>query len=154
MFFYLIAFLIAALDQFLKLLVQKFLLPGQSLPLLGKLVKLTYVRNSGAAFSFLVGYSPYLIAVGLAVCAVIIYFHYRVPAGNRYLQTALAFILGGSLGNILDRIFHFYVIDYLDITVLPVFNLADTMINTGVALIALYILFASREGKKDASAPV
>lgn len=143
MLFYSIAFLIAALDQTLKYLVNKYMVLGQSLPLLGNFFKLTYVRNTGAAFSFFVGFSPYLAIIGLAVSVAVVYFHHRIPSRNYFLQIALALILGGSLGNLSDRIFRSYVIDFLDFTVWPVFNLADIMINVGV-LMLIYKLFERR----------
>ena len=148
MFFYILALAILIIDQFLKFLVHQSMSLGQSIPLLDGILKLTYVRNTGAAFSLFVGFSPYLLVIGLIVALAVIYFHYKIPARNYYLQTGLAFILGGSLGNLVDRIFRSYVIDYLDITVWPVFNFADIMINAGVILIA-FKLFAER--KKDVS---
>jgi signal peptidase II len=67
---------------------------------------------------------------------------------------SLAFILGGSLGNLLDRIIRSFVVDYIDILIWPVFNLADIMINVGVILIAIK-LFDKRETEvKDASHPL
>lgn len=152
MLFYLGALLITAADQFFKYLVNKNLPPGQSMPLIGNIIKLTYVKNTGAAFSLFVGFSPYLAIVGMAVILAAIYFHFRIPAKNYLAQIALAFILGGSLGNLIDRLFRAYVIDYLDITIWPVFNLADVMINLGVVLL-IYNLF-KKEGGKDVSNPV
>ncbi|KPJ68452.1 hypothetical protein AMJ44_06460 [candidate division WOR-1 bacterium DG_54_3] len=148
MFFYVLALAILIIDQVLKSLVHQSMSLGQSIPLLDGIIKLTYVRNTGAAFSLFVGFSPYLLVIGVIVALAVIYFHYKIPARNYYLQTGLAFILGGSLGNLVDRIFRSYVIDYLDVTVWPVFNFADIMINAGVILIA-FKLFAER--KKDVS---
>ena len=146
MFFYLIVLIIFVIDQFLKHLVHQSMRLGQSIPLIDGIIKLTYVRNTGAAFSLFVGFSPYLVIVGIAVALAVIYFHYKIPAHKYYLQTGLAFILGGSLGNLADRVFRSFVIDYLDITIWPVFNFADVMINIGVILIA-FKLFAKEEEK-------
>ncbi|MGB9612827.1 MAG: signal peptidase II [Candidatus Margulisiibacteriota bacterium] len=137
MLFYFVAFLTAAVDQLIKILVHQKMFLGQSSPLLGNILRLTYVRNTGAAFSLLVGFSPYLMIVGLVISLIVIYIHYRVPANDTFLQVALAFILGGSLGNLVDRVLRGYVIDYLDLTFWPVFNLADIMINIGVIMVAL-----------------
>ncbi len=151
MLFYSIALLTALIDQITKYFVHKHLLLGQSIPLVGNIVKLTYVRNTGAAFSFFVGFSSYLAVIGLVVAVAVVYFHYRLPSKDRFLQVALAFILGGSLGNLFDRIFRSYVIDYLDITIWPVFNFADIIINIGV--IMLIFKFVSKE-EQDVSNPV
>jgi signal peptidase II len=145
MLFWLNALIVLALDQFLKHLVHSFLHFGQSLPLLGEFIRLTYVRNTGAAFSLFVGFSPYLAVVGVAVVIGVIYFHYRTPANNYLLQIGLSCLLGGSIGNLADRLVRGYVIDYLDITVWPVFNFADIMINIGVFFIAFNYLRAEQD---------
>jgi signal peptidase II len=151
MIFYLIALIILLVDQLFKFMVQESMRLGQTVPLLGNALKLTYVRNTGAAFSLFVGFSPYLVVAGILVAAAVIYFHYRVPKGNFILQAGLAFVLGGSLGNLVDRIFRSYVIDYIDITVWPVFNFADVMINLGVILIAFKLF---EKEKEDVPGPV
>ena len=145
MYFYVVSVVVLALDQLLKHLVHKFMHFGQSIPLLNGIVKLTYVRNTGAAFSLFVGFSPYLVVVGVLVVLAVLYFHRKIPRNDYVLQFGLAFVLGGSLGNLLDRVFRSYVIDYFDITIWPVFNFADVMINIGVIMIA-FRLFA---GEKD-----
>ncbi|MFH1361595.1 MAG: signal peptidase II [bacterium] len=137
MFFYLFALLIIVVDQVIKYFIHNLLRLGQSIPLVGNVLNLTYVRNTGAAFSLFIGFSPYLIVVGLIVVLAVIYFHHKLPPKSWWVQVGLSFVLGGSLGNLIDRIFRSYVIDYIDITVWPVFNLADIMINIGVIMIAI-----------------
>lgn len=152
MLFYLLALAIVLTDQIIKFLVHSSMRLGQSVSVIGGILKLTYVRNTGAAFSLFVGFSPYLVGIGIIVVLAVIFFHHRVSAQNRVLQTGLAFILGGSVGNLTDRIFRSYVIDYLDITVWPVFNFADIMINIGVILVAFKLF--SEERKEHVSNPV
>lgn len=149
LFFYILASAIAILDQVIKYLVHESMVLGQSLPLLDGILKLTYVRNTGAAFSLFVGFSPYLTVVGIAVMLVVIYFHHRIPSQSYVLQTGLAFILGGSLGNLIDRIFRGFVIDYLDVGIWPVFNFADIMINAGVILVAFKLFTRERKDVSD-----
>jgi signal peptidase II len=151
MIFYLIALIILVIDQSFKYMVHDSLRLGQTISLMGNALKLTYVRNTGAAFSLFVGFSPYLVVAGILVAAAVIYFHCKIPKKNFILQTGLAFVLGGSLGNLVDRIFRSYVIDYIDITIWPVFNFADIMINLGVILIA-FKLFEKEE--EDVPGPV
>ena len=150
MLFYGLSLLTIIMDQLLKYLVHNNMPLGQSLPLLGSFLKLTYVRNTGAAFSLFVGFSPYLVIIGIIVSLIVVYFHYRVPARSYFTQIALALILGGSLGNLIDRVFRSYVIDYLDLTVWPVFNLADVMINAGVIM----LIFQLARGSKYVSRAV
>ncbi len=151
MLFYPLAIFIAALDQLLKYLVLKNLAVGQSLTLFDHVLKLTHVRNTGAAFSLFVGFSPYLAAVGLVVAAAVIVLHHRLPARNLALQLGLALILGGSLGNLLDRVTRRYVIDYLDFIVWPVFNLADVAINAGVLILAYRLFVKEKADAADAT---
>lgn len=148
MLFYSIAFLVAFLDQFIKALVRHSFALGQSVTIPGNLVKLTHVRNTGAAFSLFLGFSSYLLAVGILVCCAVIYFHCRVPKNNYWLQIGLACLLGGSLGNLVDRISRGFVTDYIDFGFFPVFNLADIMINLGSLLIIINFLKAPT-GKKE-----
>ncbi len=151
MLFYFIALVIAAADQIIKLIVNQHMFLNQSIDLIGSVVKLTYVRNTGVAFSLFVGFSPYLAVVGTLVVALVIFFHYRLERQNFLVQLGLSFILGGSLGNLIDRFARGYVVDYMDITIWPVFNLADIMINVGVIILA-YKLFEEEE--KNAADPL
>lgn len=151
MLFYLTALLVALADQAIKFAVHRQMFFGQSFYLFGKIVKLTYVRNTGAAFSLFTGLSPYLIVISIIIICAVIYFHYRVPLTDRLIQTGLAFILGGSAGNLIDRLFRGYVVDYIDLSFWPVFNFADTMINLGVFLIIIKLF---SKGEKNASDPV
>jgi signal peptidase II len=151
MLFYLLAFLVLAVDQLIKYFVHRGMALGQSFPLVDGIIKLTYVRNTGAAFSLFSGFSHYLIVIGLIIILLVIYFHHKIPSKWHTLQIALAFILGGSLGNLMDRIFRSYVIDYIDLTIWPVFNLSDIMINLGVILI-IFELFL--KGKKNVSGSI
>ncbi len=143
--FYLIAFGVVIIDQLIKFFVHKFMFLGQSIPLLNGVLKLTYVRNTGAAFSLFKGFSPYLVIISIIVILAVIIFHYKISPKRVLMQTGLAFVLGGSFGNLIDRLVRSYVIDYIDVTVWPVFNFADIMINIGVILIA-FRLFVE-EGK-------
>jgi signal peptidase II len=151
MLFYLLAFLVFGVDQLIKYFVHREMVVGQSVPLWDGIIKLTYIRNTGAAFSLFSGSSHFLIIVGLIVVLLVIYFYHKVITKELTLQIALAFILGGSLGNLLDRIFRSYVIDYIDVTIWPVFNFSDIMINLGVLLI-IFELFL--RGKKNVSGSI
>lgn len=148
MIFYLSAFLVFLFDQFFKALIDKYLLACQSIPLINNILHLTYVRNRGAAFGIFYGQRWFLLLIGLLVVVFIYYFHLKVKK-DELMQTALGFILGGSLGNLIDRSVRGYVIDYIDIRIWPVFNFADIMIDIGVLLI-IYDLIRQR-GKKHVS---
>jgi signal peptidase II len=134
------AFSVFILDQLTKFIVHRGLAPLQSLPLIKNILHLTYVQNRGAAFGFLYGQQVFLVSVALMVSALIYYYHLQLKPGN-WLQVPLGFILGGSVSNVLDRIFRHYVVDFIDFRVWPVFNIADVMINIGVGWLIFMILF-------------
>ena len=150
-----------ALDQWSKHAVVASLEYGELRPVTS-FFNLVRAHNPGAAFSFLEGASGWqrwlfaLIAVG--VSGVLVAWLRRLPAGARLLPAALALIIGGALGNLVDRIRYGYVIDFIDFQATwenlphhwPTFNVADIAICIGVALMALDML----SGKKLAPAPL
>lgn len=142
--FYLLTLAIVIADQALKQLVHSTMSVGQVIPILGRFVSLTYVQNTGAAFSILTGRSPLLLVIGLLAAALMVYFQQRLRASDWELKLGLALLLGGTLGNLFDRLVRHYVIDFIDFKVWPVFNLADIMINLGVGLIILVVLFKKK----------
>jgi len=148
--FYLASALVFLLDQLSKLWVAIAYQPGQSLPLIRKILHLTYVQNRGASFGLFQGQRGFLLLVGLAVIGLVFYFHLKIKSRG-FLQIPLGLIWGGSLGNLCDRLLRHYVVDFIDFRFWPVFNLADTMINIGVFLIILNMVFI-KEGK-NASDP-
>jgi signal peptidase II len=133
--FYLVALLVFAVDCLIKFVVSTRLALAGSVPVIKGIFHLTYVRNTGVAFGLFPDLRLFLVLIGLAVCAAVIYFYAKTKKEELYL----ALILGGSLGNLYDRIFLGYVVDYLDFRVFPVFNFADIAINLGVFLIIVDI---------------
>ena len=130
----LLALLIVAADQISKYFVVERIAYGSAVPLLEGVVHLTYVRNYGAAFSFLQGQRWLFIAVFVAFTALLIWgLHKKFLPFARFELWCLAAILGGGLGNILDRVFRGYVVDMIatDFISFPVFNVADCFITCG-----------------------
>lgn len=119
-----------------------------TIPLWQNVFHLTYVENTGAAFGSFQGNRVFLVAVTLiAIVAGCVFL-----AKNRnksLLSVGTAFVLGGALGNLLDRVFRGFVVDMLDFRLInfPVFNVADIFVCLGAALIVIYIIFF--EDKKD-----
>ncbi|MFH1825954.1 MAG: signal peptidase II [bacterium] len=149
MLFYIWALSIVLIDQFIKQTVHTLMSLGQTVPLIPGLLNLTYVRNTGAAFSIFVGFSSYLAFVGIIVTMIVLYIHYRVSDQRKIVHIALAFILGGSLGNLIDRLCRTYVVDYVDVSFWPVFNFADIMINIGVIIFVLFFFEEEVEEIKE-----
>lgn len=132
---------VLALDQWTKALATAHLMDGPAVPLIGTLVQLTYTRNSGVAFGLGAGtnFPFYLFSIAAAVAIVWLFVAGRVR-GTR-TQVALALILGGALGNLVDRVTAGTVVDFILLSWrrwdFPVFNLADTAVTAGVVLFAL-----------------
>jgi len=121
-----------AVDQASKLAAQAILKGHGSVPVIPPFVQLTYVENTGAAFGMLQGQVAALIVISVIVSAWLIQM-VRKSSGDRSSLWALAVILGGALGNLLDRLRLGFVVDFLDLRVWPVFNLADSAITVGIA---------------------
>ena len=141
---WLIGGLTLGLDQLTKFLIVTSFSPGQSLPLLGPLVHLTYVQNTGAAFGLFKGQQ--LAFIGLSIAVVLWIgreFLTKTPMPAD-MMWGCAFVLGGALGNLIDRVRLGYVIDFIDLRVWPVFNMADSAISIGVALLILHAARTSR----------
>jgi len=137
--FYLVSFLVFAIDLLIKSIVSIRLAPIRSMPLIKGVLNLTYVRNTGVAFGLFPGQRLFLVLIGIAVCAVVVYFYVNATREEVLFKAYLAMIMGGSLGNLYDRVFFGHVIDYIDFRVFPVFNFADIAINLGVFLIIVDI---------------
>ena len=132
------------LDQGTKLAIDSSMKLYQSIPVL-PFFKLTYVHNTGAAFSFLSeagGWQRWFFAgLALAISCVIAVWLARLKQHETLLAVALALVLGGAIGNLIDRLAYGYVIDFLDVYYQtwhwPAFNIADSAITLGVILMLL-----------------
>lgn len=141
-----IAVLIILVDQFVKILVKMTLPLYESIPVIGNLVMLTHVRNTGAAFSISLG-NPglnriFFIIVPILAIIFVVYLIYR--STNRLQQIAFSMVIGGALGNLIDRVLFGYVTDFVDMDFpdfimqrWPVYNVADSMIVIAMGLLIL-----------------
>lgn len=137
-----LAAVFVALDQLVKFYVQASLLPGQSIPVIPDVFHITLVSNTGAAFSLLKQHPEFLLAITSGVfLAFLVYGLFR-QFRSRLELVGFALILGGALGNILDRLRLGSVTDYFDFVVIhyPVFNLADAFIFCGASTLFFYHL--------------
>ena len=129
------------LDQLAKFLVLRAISLHQSVPLIKGVLHLTLVNNRGAAFGILQGALPLFIIVSL-LAVFFIYLHLKRDASrlSGLYSLALSLILAGALGNLADRLRYGCVIDFIDLRVWPVFNVADCAITAGAILLGITIL--------------
>ncbi len=134
------AVIVFVLDRVTKTLVAAQVAYGTEVPVVGHLVGITNVRNSGAAFGFApAGASLFLIASVVVAIGLVVYV-FRNP-GTTWNDGVLGLILGGTVGNGFDRVAYGTVTDFINFHFWPVFNVADSAITVGVALlIAAYVL--------------
>ncbi|MDD4200745.1 MAG: signal peptidase II [Eubacteriales bacterium] len=141
---------VMVLDRFVKTAVDKGMQPGDTIPVLEDFFHLTYVRNTGAAFSLLQGHPMLLVIVpGIVILIALVYMIANSKTMKRTFLFALALICGGGLGNLTDRIAYGYVIDMFDFRFFPVFNIADIAVVVGCGLLIIYlIVYENRNPKK------
>lgn len=129
------------IDQLSKIIVVNNLTNNKSIEVIKSFFYLTYTNNKGAAFSILTGRRILLILVALIVIGVLIYYVRKNKIEGKVNKIALSLVIGGSIGNLIDRILRGAVIDFIDIKIFgynfPIFNLADTFIVIGVFLLII-----------------
>lgn len=139
--FFGIAFLVIFLDQLTKYLVKSNLSISQSLPVIKNFFSITLIKNFGIGFGMLNNPAArwILVCVTIVIIGIILYYYKQVP--EKYLPLiAAALVLGGAIGNLIDRILLGFVIDFLDFTVWPAFNIADSAVTIGVICLIIYFI--------------
>ena len=133
---------ILLLDQLTKLLVVETMARYQSIDVLGSFFRLTHIHNPGAAFGLSLGSPGIHTVISVVALGVIVYLFWTLPMDARLLRTAMAMVLGGALGNIVDRIRLGEVVDFFDFGIgeewrWPVFNVADSFITIGILILLI-----------------
>lgn len=136
---------VLAIDQVTKWWVASSYQVGESHPLLGQWLYLTYVQNRGAAFGMLPGQSWFFLAAAFVVILGLIVYNHRYTV-EKPVQIWTGLIVAGAAGNFIDRFRLQYVIDFLDLRWWPVFNIADTAVVIGGCLLVIHMLFLMKEG--------
>jgi len=127
------------LDQLIKLLIiAKFQL-HQSTPLIKNIFHLTYVSNTGAGFGIFHNNNLLLICISIMIIGLLSYLYNKFP-DNKLSKISFALIIGGAIGNLIDRIRIGFVVDYLDFKIWPAFNLADSAITIGAIILIILII--------------
>jgi signal peptidase II len=128
------------IDRLTKLAALRLLESDRSIEILSGVFHITMVRNRGAAFGLFKDHTGIFVAISLAVIAAIIIYVWRGDVSSSVAAVSLGLILGGSAGNLVDRIRYGHVVDFLDFRVWPVFNVADSCITAGAAVLVFVML--------------
>lgn len=135
------AVLVVVLDQLTKQLLWR---NAHNYEIIGGYLNITLVRNSGAAFGMFQGGRLFFVIASVAAIILITWVGWRLPRADRYRRLLLGVILGGAVGNLIDRLIHGNVIDFLQIGVAghywPVFNVADMAVTIGAVLLVLHAM--------------
>lgn len=135
---------IFVLDQISKFFISRNIDINESVPVIRNIFHITLVQNTGAAFGIFKSGTLFFITISILAVGAITMHLIRKPSASFLFNAALSLILGGVLGNLVDRVRLGYVIDFLDFRVWPVFNVADSAITIGVILLILSLLRKKR----------
>lgn len=135
--FVLLAAVLVVLDQYTKYLVCAHLAVGESWPVLGSLLSFTYSRNTSSAMGLMPLPTRALAVIAALFVVAILIWGVRWAERNGWLLWGLGLLLGGAVGNLLDRVRLNYVVDFIDVHFWPIFNVADIAVCCGAALILI-----------------
>ncbi len=142
-------FCVITIDQLSKFAAMRYLKPLGTYPLIQDVFHLTFARNTGAAFSILKGKQVFLIGLTLIVIAFLTGYLIRLmPERLPLVKWSLVLVIGGAVGNLIDRMRLGYVVDFFDFRLInfAIFNVADIAIVVGTILLSLAILFTELPG--------
>ena len=132
----LVALGVIILDQITKFFVSSKMSLSESIPIINNVFHFTYIQNRGAGFGILQNQYFLLIAFPLIALGIIAYYYRKIP-DNKIFHLTIGLLIGGIIGNLIDRIRFEYVVDFLDFRIWPAFNVADS----AVTIAGLYLIF-------------
>jgi len=150
------------LDQTTKALIQRTMRLHESIPVVDRLFSLTYIRNAGAAFGLFADHGnalrmAFFVTISVAAVLFLLTFFAKIPKEARLGRLSVAMVMGGALGNLIDRIRFGEVVDFLDFYVgsyhWPAFNVADSCISVGVTLLIWYFIREEQRAKSSEHPP-
>lgn len=155
--YYIIALIVIVIDQWSKWLVVKKMELGESIPVIDQFFYLTSHRNRGAAWGILQGQMWFFYIITVIVIGIVIYYIWKLAKSQPLLGWALGLILGGAIGNFIDRLIRKEVVDFFDFYLdfilfkynYPIFNVADSALVVGVVLIIIQTFIDSKKAKES-----
>jgi signal peptidase II len=144
---------IYAADQVTKAIVVATIPFGQRVDVIGDVVQLWHLRNTGAAFSLLPGATWLFVPITVLALGMVAYFHRQFRDRGAWIHVVLGAVLGGALGNLTDRLRLGYVVDFVSVGIgdlrWPAFNVADPSVVIGIGLLVLYLTFVDGRPQRD-----
>ncbi|SFA75158.1 MULTISPECIES: signal peptidase II [unclassified Bacillus (in: firmicutes)] len=154
MFYYILALFVILLDQVTKWLIVQRLQLGESIKVIEDVFYITSHRNQGAAWGILQGQMWFFYVITVVVIIGLIYYIQTAVKGKKLFGISLGLMLGGAIGNFIDRVYRKEVVDFVQTFIFgydfPVFNIADSALVIGVALLMLQMLREEREAREKA----
>jgi len=142
--------LVILLDQGSKFFIQQKMKIGESIPIIKGIFHITYIENPRTAFGiFQYQTIFFVIAILISVILIILISRKMVFKKDSLVYIPLTLVLGGAIGNLIDRVRTGRVIDFLDFRIWPIFNFADTAIVCGMLILVVYFLFYAKEENKE-----
>ena len=131
--------LIVFLDQLTKFLIKQNFQLNKSVPVIKNILYFTYVTNTGSAFGLFKGINPIFMIFSIIVIISIFYFMNQIKQKERLLQFSVGLLLGGTIGNLIDRMLYGAVTDFIDFRIWPVFNIADSAVTISIILLIVLL---------------
>lgn len=151
--YYVLALIVIITDQISKWFVVKEMEQSESIVVIKNFFSITSHRNKGAAWGILENQMIFFYIITLVVVIGIIYYMQKYAKENALLAMSLGLLLGGALGNFIDRLFRNEVVDFLDFKIInynyPIFNIADSALFIGVVILIIYVIIDERKNKKE-----
>ncbi len=148
MIYYIIVISLIAIDILTKTLAENVLKAVGTIPIIKDIFHLTYVENRGIAFGMFSGGRIYFVIISLIILLLLAVVIFKTPKESRtvWLKAATASIYGGAIGNMIERIFKGYVVDFLDFRIIdfPVFNVADIAVCVGALMLIIHFLITDK----------
>lgn len=141
----LLVFAVIIIDQLSKYYIETHMMIGMSIPIIQDIFHITYILNPGAAFGLFEHQTIFFVAIAMSMVLGAMYFYPKIPKQYGLLRFGTGLMVGGAVGNVIDRIRTGYVVDFFDFRIWPIFNIADMGIVCGVGCIIFTIIFLYKE---------
>jgi signal peptidase II len=151
------AAIVVIVDQITKQIFWRLFTPGYNVDIIPGVLRITLVKNAGAAFGLFEGARLFFIIASVIAAVFIVYLGLRLPRNERYKRILLGFILGGAIGNLIDRVYDGAVIDFIEMGIMgywwPVYNVADIAVTIGAVLLLIHLLRGTHQEPAETTGP-